>query len=885
MKKQKIEYLIGIIAFLFLILLGLFVTYNYDMGENYNLLFESDTARVIQDATMIKAFHYRADVHPLFIIIVQPMVYLLSGLVMNKTLAIILLSVIVSSLTTVFFFKILNLIKPNKKVNIILSLIYLFSFSNIIFTVGIETYNFAALFLMITWYYFIKKEKLEETYEKESLGILILLAIMNFSFTMTNIIVYLIVIFLLWITKKIPWKKILKIGCISIGMILIGSLIQKVVWQTTPAIWDFRPSNENTFAEYKITKESIKNVITNDYYHSLIGNPIELNIQYGFVYDDYNYYIQFQPMTVINFLIMTAFYILLFILVFRNFKKQKIINTGLLLTLLFNTSLHMIYGNENTFLYSLHFVYVILLLWGINFHAEEKRNFKKHLVRFLMVFLFLEVVRNNHMMIQITQIMEKVLTPNIFVYNLGLSKTILFEGIGVLLVSGIVLLGLRILQTMGKEDSMEKKIVKGSLVFGLFLLLESGFILLEAIPEYTHFLQKEWIPVKKEEYPLKSNMLSKEFNDYFETEIKALKKYTEEVETFKQEYDVELAEHQTDRDHYYFGMGNRRKLVYRKGELLDLETNEKVLEWTEKESLIVPNIYSVLILTEEEDYVILREDEKGVHYIRNGIDRVLEETKVPISLYKFDNMKYQNMMKVLYGEILFNIKDSTIYPNIIVYDKPWYRDAAITTMVLQRTENLDLIKDWVSSITEIYDKQNGVEEVDNLGELLYIISTQEEKNEELIQEIEEEAERIAKSNSNGYYLYGKTDFGDQYYYQNLWYKLGIESLGKEFKYDLKRIPEDQYSKMAWWSDYPLKEQEGSGNSLEYPYLSLAERHTLGKGTISLNKALYPLSWEKNASHANYSAYQGLDDYAVQMNASPMHSWAASEFLLLLWDEE
>ena len=95
---------------------------------------------------------------------------------------------------------------------------------------------------------------------------------------------------------------------------------------------------------------------------------------------------------------------------------------------------------------------------------------------------------------------------------------------------------------------------------------------------------------------------------------------------------------------------------------------------------------------------------------------IIEGTNYHINLYTFENEKYQNTLKVLYGEILFNIKDSIIYPNIIVYDKPWYRDAAITSMVLKKTNNTDLIKPWVDNITDLYDRQNGGVEEEKDGD-------------------------------------------------------------------------------------------------------------------------------------------------------------------------
>ena len=48
----------------------------------------------------------------------------------------------------------------------------------------------------------------------------------------------------------------------------------------------------------------------------------------------------------------------------------------------------------------------------------------------------------------------------------------------------------------------------------------------------------------------------------------------------------------------------------------------------------------------------------------------------------------------------------------------WYRDGAMVAMVLKQTDNVDLIEDWISSIEDVYDLQNGNnKEPDNLGEL------------------------------------------------------------------------------------------------------------------------------------------------------------------------
>ena len=74
LKKQKTEFYLFIGSMFFLVLLGFLLNYNYLLNENYNLLFDFDTGRIFLDATVVNAEHYRLDVHPLFVIIIQPLV-------------------------------------------------------------------------------------------------------------------------------------------------------------------------------------------------------------------------------------------------------------------------------------------------------------------------------------------------------------------------------------------------------------------------------------------------------------------------------------------------------------------------------------------------------------------------------------------------------------------------------------------------------------------------------------------------------------------------------------------------------------------------------------------------------------------------------------------
>src|SRR6266542_6965184 len=59
---------------------------------NYSIIFETDPMRVIGDMTSFGANHYRTNVHPLFVLLVNPMGILLSYLLKSQFLATIFLN-------------------------------------------------------------------------------------------------------------------------------------------------------------------------------------------------------------------------------------------------------------------------------------------------------------------------------------------------------------------------------------------------------------------------------------------------------------------------------------------------------------------------------------------------------------------------------------------------------------------------------------------------------------------------------------------------------------------------------------------------------------------------------------------------------------------------
>ncbi len=340
---------------------------------------------------------------------------------------------------------------------------------------------------------------------------------------------------------------------------------------------------------------------------------------------------------------------------------------------------------------------------------------------------------------------------------------------------------------------------------------------------------------------------------------------------------------------FLFGMGNRAKFIYKDGALKTAFTGETIKSWAISHQSIVPNEYQVTLRTLDGAPVIIYENESGL-YIQEGEQApvLVEGTAEPILLPDFEAYQYAEIMKVLHHEILISIVDSRPLPNIFVYDTPWRRDAAMAAMCLEETGNQDLIKDWVLNLEAPYDYNNKIdgapeEEADNLGQTLYLISLFAGKEHPMVQRVLGEVPKFEKNWFGKRYIEGHTDFGDRPNYQTKWLKYGLRKLGLEDPY---QIPHDNngYNTLFWW-DYKdaLKEEEDVEVWRFFPYISWAKDHFFGTKNSPISNRVYPLTWEIEASQADYEKMKLIDSqYFLEDNSSP-HSWHTAEMFLYILD--
>lgn len=331
-------------------------------------------------------------------------------------------------------------------------------------------------------------------------------------------------------------------------------------------------------------------------------------------------------------------------------------------------------------------------------------------------------------------------------------------------------------------------------------------------------------------------------------------------------------------NYYLFGMGDRPKHILSGRNLHDLRDGRVVFAF-EDDHVLQPSAYAAV-----SPAAAVRENEEGLFIEeRGGRRRALSER--PLSLPSFEGFPHAALLRTLHHDVLVNVRDGRPLPNILVYRKPWYRDAAMMAMVLEKTGNLGLLRDWVTGLDEPYDRNNaGACEPDNLGEALYLLSLFADASHPLVPRLLAEARRRAADG----HLTGLTDGSPKPVYQTKWLKFGLRRLGLEAE-DVYSVPavEDPYLNL-FWMDGPLPAATtafrfGARTLKTYPYLNWAEAHTFrGPFPCELPPPdAYPITWEQHASEADYAGnLPWLPEYARTRLAAP-HAWHAAEMFLLL----
>lgn len=365
-------------------------------------------------------------------------------------------------------------------------------------------------------------------------------------------------------------------------------------------------------------------------------------------------------------------------------------------------------------------------------------------------------------------------------------------------------------------------------------------------------------------------------------DARRLAAYRAELSAFRREYGGAVAMPAVA--FFQFGMGDRRKLIYKDGALTDGRTGAVVRRWPAAEATILPPAYTVSLALPNGGRVAVVEDARGVWVDSGGRRVALAGTERPVALPAFAEYRYPSVLRVLHHEVLMNVVDGRPVPNYLVYARPWYRDAAMMAMVLKATGNLALIRPWVLGLREPYDRNNaGEAEADNLGEALYLVSLVSDRRHPLVARVLAELPKYEVRTAAGVYVRGRSDFAEHPVYQTRWAKLGLRALGLPDPYVVPEVA-DPYAALFWMDAPAPRPAAGAARDAEnYPYLGWAADHSAGVRRSPISDRDYPLTWERRASQARYDGVRGLDPRYAERQISAPHTWHAAEVFLYLTD--
>lgn len=329
---------------------------------------------------------------------------------------------------------------------------------------------------------------------------------------------------------------------------------------------------------------------------------------------------------------------------------------------------------------------------------------------------------------------------------------------------------------------------------------------------------------------------------------------------------------------HLFGMGHRRKFIYRNGTLTDALFGDVVQRWQVRNEKIDPAYYRVLLETDHGP-VTLVEGEEAFWIEQAGDRRALTSGRV--RLPDFTAHPCAGLLRALHAELLANILPWGPVPNLWVYPRPWYRDAAMMALCFEKTGNVDLLRPWIESLKQPFDYNNkGNTEPDNLGQILYLSSLANGAKMPAAQAALKEIDKFRKGDG----IVGLTDYRQHPVYQTKWLKYALRRLGLDDPYKIPHVA-DSYSALFWmdYKEHHVPHPPFDTGALEkYPYLNWAEAHFLGNPPPE-PVSEQTLTREIHSSEADYTRMAFLSPAWAEQRYSTPHTWHAAEIFLYFLD--
>ena len=873
-------------------------------GTETDVFYGGDTPRVLQDMTMQEGLHYRTSVHPLFVILTQPFIRVL-GRATGVIVAAVIFEAAIGALSATLFYRLMQKLGASKKTSLLATVILVLSFTQVAFNSIFETYVFSQFGLMVMWV--IAAGLINKKLELKDYALLVIAGIFSLAFTLTNIVQFLILLSIIIFLNKNVKCKFIKFSSILLVVLSITVMladVQKAFW---PSANNFFTSSINGFVLDKNSEEftyiertwSAKRVV----FQMNTSFVYQFGLLGGLILEKSN---------LINMLGLICFGLFSLINLYYFFTKRKIFKEKIYFALLsaygFNFVLHIFYNPYESFLYVLHYNFLIIaILFYIFTHLDEKTRllnyvrdfFVKYRVQVMTTYIFLQVVgiikyfQEVHFKFGFKAAMPKYVLI-LIILSLVIFATLVIKKIKFKAVAGVAIVMLGLFGWFSFSGYLNHREIKN-----VEALDRAGV-------DYKPFLK----------------------NDFTKRMANELAEYLYEIDVplraqmyFVQKYEIS---HKKNSDFFSFGMGDRRKMIYKKGKLIDLKTKQVIRSFDFTHEMIIPNMYTVLLLDQAGQITRIYEDETGVHIEKGRMAKIWEDwnnynqweddrlnnretrlveniasetittSKNKINLPNFEDSKVGRVLKVLHQEVLVNIDHGKPRTTLMARtnESGLYREGMVAAMVLEKTNNTWLFEDWMKQISSIYDCRNKLEKneakctesADNPGQLLYLLGAITNSRQDLTNKIKAE---VKQKVVNGKFV-GEVDGEKMGYYPTALLINGARRNKIDLGYDFNLGKADKYLGLTWWLNDYKEAKHGNIVDPMHPAKEWASVHQepghYGLTTI-LDEA-YPLTFDGELTKAEAEEQKLINGHYSHEKGPKLSSiWHASEMFLMLGNRE
>lgn len=381
----------------YVVLFGLFLCFyiflgtvmSYSTALENNLFFHADNARVFADLTDIDYYHKRISVHPLLLLIAQPIVSLVEGLTCSAEMAVIIIEAICGAGMVASFAALLEAQGVSGSRRLLFSCLLGVSFSTMLFSAIPETFIFSGVCLVGFWAFAAHSARRAGPLSRSESLIVVFFGVVCFGVTITNYVSFLIgLVYLLkmrGLRGGMIFKRFLAINAACAVLVLFLCEIQHAAWPYCPRFWTsmvdsiFRGAQyeETLYMSFSVGFDKTLEWLREMLCYPLAAPDVFLGDVQGYPMILFGQYNIVLKALIVVFYAAGAVAILHRIRVAVKGDEPMLLFWFLVAALAMNLCLHYVYGPLEAFIYSPHYFFLVLAVLAISFDGARARGLRR----------------------------------------------------------------------------------------------------------------------------------------------------------------------------------------------------------------------------------------------------------------------------------------------------------------------------------------------------------------------------------------------------------------------------------------------------------------------------------------------------------------------------